>query len=116
MIIDWQHHFSPEAIFKKRGGTPGQAFIQDGKVGMHLYPEVYQIDSHLKFMDEAGIDLSVLSATLDSIEDCKLTVDLYVKELKAHSRRFVCLAPCIPTRGEEALKELERAIDLGMKG
>ncbi len=116
MIIDWQHHFSPESIFKKRGGTPGQAFIQDGKVGMHLYPEVYQIDSHLKFMDDAGIDLSVLSATLESVEDCKLTVDLYVKELKVHSRRFVCLAPCIPTRGEEALKELERAIDLGMKG
>lgn len=70
MIIDWQHHFSPEEIFKKRGGKPGQAFIKDGKVTMHLYEEVYQIDKQLEFMDAAGIDVAVLSTTLDSVEDC----------------------------------------------
>ena len=116
MIIDWQHHFSPESIFKRRGGKPGQAVIKDGKVGMHLYAESYQIDSHLKFMDGAGIDLSVLSTTLETVADCRETVDFYVKELKEYPKRFVCLAPCIPTRGEEALQELKRGIDLGMKG
>lgn len=116
MIIDWQHHCSPEEVFRKRGGKAGQAFIKDRKVGMHLYEEVYQIDRHLEFMDSAGIDLAVLSATLDSMEDCRLTVDFYVDIMKEYPKRFICLTPCIPTRGEEALHELERAIDLGLKG
>lgn len=117
MIIDWQHHASPEAVLKKRGGKPGQAFIQDGKVGMHLFAEVYQLDKHIQFMDEAGIDVAVLSATLDSVGDCKLTDNFYVDILKEHPKRFVCLAPCIPTRGKEALDELQRAInELGLTG
>jgi len=117
MIIDWQHHASPEEVMKKRGGKPGQPFIKDGKVGLHLYSEVYQMDKQLEFMDAAGIDISVLSATLDSLEDCKLTDDMYTRILKEYPDRFICFAPCIPTRGEEALKELERAIkDLGLKG
>lgn len=117
MIIDWQHHASPEEVMKKRGGKPGQPFIQDGKVGLHLYSEVYEMDRQLEFMDAAGIDASVLSATLDSVEDCKLTGDMYARLTKEHPDRFICFAPCIPTRGEEALKELERAItDLGLKG
>lgn len=116
MIIDWQHHVSPEEIFKRRGGKAGQAFVQDGKVGLHLYAEVHQIEKHLEFMDASGIDVAVLSATLESVDDCRLTDDLYKKVIKDHPKRFVCLAPCIPTRGEEALKELRRAIDLGMRG
>jgi len=83
---------------------------------MHLYQEVYQIDKQLDFMDRAGIDLAVLSATLDSVEDCKMTDDMYARILKEHGDRFACLAPCIPTRGQEALDELERAIELGMHG
>jgi predicted TIM-barrel fold metal-dependent hydrolase len=117
MIIDWQHHASPEEVMKKRGGKPGQPFIKDGKVGLHLYSEVYQMDKQLEFMDNAGIDASVLSATLDSVEDCILTDEMYARLTKEHPERFICFAPCIPTRGEEALKELERAInDLGLKG
>jgi predicted TIM-barrel fold metal-dependent hydrolase len=117
MIIDWQHHASPEEVMKKRGGKPGQPFIKDGKVGLHLYSEVYEMDKQLEFMDKAGIDASVLSATLDSVEDCILTDEMYAGLTKEHPDRFICFAPCIPTRGEEALKELERAITvLGMKG
>lgn len=117
MIIDWQHHASPEEVMKKRGGKPGSPFIKDGKVGLHLYSEVYEMDKQLEFMDAAGIDVSVLSATLDEVEDCKLTDDMYAKIREEYPDRFVCLAPCIPTRGEEALGELERAIrNLGLAG
>jgi len=116
MIIDWQHHLSPEEIYKKRGGKPGQAVIKNGKVGLHLYPQVHQIGKHIEFMDAAGIDVAVLSATLDSVEDCKLTDHLYAKVIMQHPKRVVCLAPCIPTRGEEALQEMERAIGSGCRG
>lgn len=117
MIIDWQHHFSPEEIFKRRGGgKTGQALIRDGKVGMHIRDEVYQIDKHLEFMDAAGIDVAVLSATVNYVEDCRLTNDLYVRVMNEYPQRVVGLTPCIPTRGKEALEELKRAVNLGLKG
>lgn len=116
MIIDWQHHFSPKEISQKRGGKVGQAVIEKGVVGLYIMEEVYSLDKQLKFMDEAGIDMSVLSATLREVEDCKLTDDAYARIMKDHPDRFVCLAPCIPTRGKEAFEELDRAMDLGLKG
>jgi len=79
MIIDWQHHFSPKEIAQKRGGKVGQAVFEKGVVGLYIMEEVYNIDKQLKFMDETGIDMSVLSATLREVEDCKLTDDAYAK-------------------------------------
>ncbi len=117
MIIDWQHHFSSEEMFRKRGGKAGQAVIKNGKVTMHLYEEAYQIDKHLEFMDGAGIEMAVLSTTLYSVEDCRLIDDEYARVVKDYPDRFVCLAPCLPTRGGEALDELDRAVNhLGLKG
>ena len=75
MIIDWQHHYSPEEIYRRRGGKPGLPVMKDGKIGQYLREQVYQIDKHLEFMDAAGIDVAVLSATLESVEDCRLTDD-----------------------------------------
>ncbi len=100
MIIDWQHHFSPEQVFTNRGGKSGQAFLRNGKVAevTYLRPEAYQIDKHLEFMDAAGIDMAVLSLTWDTVEECKLTDDSYIKLMKEYPRRVVGLAPCIPTR------------------
>ncbi len=116
MIIDWQHHFSPEEISRKRGGKLGQAVMEKGMVGLYIFEEVYRVDKQLEFMDTIGMDMAVLSATLGSVEDCKLTDDAYVNLMKEYPKRFVCLAPCIPTRGEEAINELERALNMGLKG
>ncbi|MBI4295871.1 MAG: amidohydrolase [Chloroflexi bacterium] len=116
MIIDWEHHASPEEVYAKRG-RPGELQVKDGMIGMILVAEAYQIDKHLEFMDAAGIDMSVLSATLDAVEECRTTDDWYAKVMKEHPNRFVCFAPCIPTRGKPALEELDRAINvLGLKG
>jgi predicted TIM-barrel fold metal-dependent hydrolase len=116
MIIDWQHHFSSEELYRKRGKT-GQMVMKEGKVTMLLHEESYQIDKHLEFMDEAGIDMAVLSTTLHAVEDCRLIDDHYAKTVSDYPDRFVCLAPCLPTRGKEALGELDRAINhLGLKG
>ncbi len=116
MIIDWQHHLQSEEIYKKVGGKPGKPIIKDGKVGLHQFPESYQVDKHLEFMDSAGIDMAVLSSTLDSVEECKIVDDLYIKLMKEYPKRFAGLPPCIPTRSEAALKELERGLKLGLKG
>ena len=117
LIIDWQHHFAPQEVYGKKG-KPGQAYYERGKVGAHVREEIYQIDKHLKFMDAAGIDIAVLSSpTLHTIEECKIVDDTYAKIMKEYPDRFVCLAPCVPTLGDQALAELDRAINvLGLKG
>ncbi len=117
MIIDWQHHFASEDLFKKWGGKAGQPVIRDGKVGLHLNKEFYQIDKHLEFMDEVGIDMAMLSNTLESLDECVSSDDLFSKIMNQYPKRFVGFAVCIPTRGKEALIELDRAINvLGLKG
>lgn len=116
MIIDWQHHFSPEEIIKQGDRKQDQALIYDGKVGGHFREELYQVDKHLEFMDAADINVAVLSSSPDSVEYCKLIDDAYINLMKEYPERIVGLAPCIPTRGEEAINELERAINLGLKG
>jgi len=116
MIIDWEHHFIAEEIYRRRGVKAGQPLIKDGKIAGHMYDEVHQIDKHIEFMDEVGIDTAVLSDTLDSVEDCRLTHDVFIKLTNEFPGRLVGLAHCIPTRGKDALDEMERAINAGLKG
>jgi len=117
MIIDWQHHASPKVFFDRRGGKAGAPVMQNGKVNLRLRPEVYQIDMQLDYMDAAGIDMSVLSATLENHDDCSITREFYAEVMRDHPDRFACLAPCLPLHGPEALAELEHAVnELGLKG
>lgn len=122
MIIDWQHHFTPQEIVNKRRGpkrVPSQPVYDDkGRVVTHYRPEMYDIDKHLEWMDAAGIDIAVLSSPgCRTLEDCIIIDDALGSIVEKHPNRFVGLARCIPTLGEESLKELDRAINvLGLRG
>lgn len=119
MIIDWEHHFIPQEIYERRhsGKALGQPVYERGKVVAHTLAQSYQIDKHLEFMDTAGIDVAVLSHKGMSVEDCKIIAEGYASLMTQYPNRFVGLAPCIPTIGDEALKELDKAINvLGLKG
>jgi len=69
-------------------------------------------------MDAAGIDIAVLSTSrCNTLEECIIADDALGKIMKEYPDRFVGLARCIPTLGDESLKELDRAInELGLKG
>ena len=58
MIVDWQHHWTPEATFEARGGVKGQmtAIKRDGKVSVYLHDNFWDLSRHVADMDEAGID------------------------------------------------------------
>jgi len=120
MIIDWQHHIATKESFERRGGKEDQlvwGLDAEGRGRGLLRNEIYRVDKHLKFMDAAGIDLAVISTFCSTVEDCKAADDLYAKLMKDYPRRFVGLAPVAPTKGKEALDEMERAIKgLGLKG
>lgn len=120
MIIDFEHHYTPHAIWKKRGGKPGEIvrmFSSDGKEIRPLDDASHDIHLHLKNMDIAGIDMAVLTGTVDNLEEAKLFNDECSKVVKQYPKRFVGFASTIPLGGKPALEELGRSVkNLGLKG
>ena len=122
MIIDWQHHFTPsEVVLKDRGSqtdSSGPVYNAQRRVLTHVRPEVYQIGAHIQFMDQAGIDMAVLSSPeCHSLEDCIVANDALGEIMRKYPGRFTGLARCIPSLGPESLKEMVRAVKkIGLKG
>src|SRR3990170_6286275 len=121
MIIDFHHHYLPEQIFLARGGVKGQVVrvVVDGKDANYLHDWNYDLDRQLADMDEAGIDLMVLSCANggESFQEARDWSDGAARAIKAYPGRFVALAPTQPTWGPETLAELDRAVgELGMRG
>ena len=116
MIVDWQHHIGSKAVFDRRGGKPGEPVYTNGKIVLHPRAEVYQVEKHLEFMENTGIDSCMVSSTLRNVEDCRLNNDFYTELTRQYPGKFVCLSPCLPLQ-TGALEELDRAInDLGLRG
>jgi aminocarboxymuconate-semialdehyde decarboxylase len=122
MVIDWQHHYCPPEILTMRGKEmlpAGTAIYNDkGQVASHFMPGLYDIDAQLRFMDAAGIDMAVISmAGGVTFDESRVINDAFAKVMKDYPDRFVCLASCLPSRGEKSIAELDRAVlGLGLKG
>jgi len=120
MVIDFEHHYTPYEIWKKRGGKPGQIvrmFSSDGREIRPLDDASHDIQLHLKNMDIAGIDTAVLTGTVDNLEEAKLFNNECSKVVKAYPKRFVGFASTMPLGGKPAFDELARAKEsLGLRG
>ncbi len=118
-VIDWEHGWTPEEVWRKRGGRQGE-FVQimvDGSPIGTLSDQGYRLDMQLRDMDRGGIDIAVLSGGGDSLEDCKVANDSLLQVMQQYPGRFVGLAGVPPLGGKKALADLERAIKvLGLKG
>jgi len=113
MIIDFEHHYTPYDIWKKRGGKPGEVvrmFSPDGRELRPLDDASHDIQLHLKNMDIAGIDMAVLTGTVDNLEEARFFNDACAKVVKEYPKRFVGFASTMPLEGKRAFNELERAI------
>jgi len=120
MIIDFEHHYMPYEVWKKRGGKSGEIvrqFAPDGKEIGPLDDANYNMELHLKHMDMAGIDMAVVTGGAHGLEEARLYNDKYAELVKQYPKRFIGFANTVPLEGKPALDELERAIeDLGLKG
>ena len=120
MVIDFEHHYTPYETWKRRGGKEGEVvrmFSPEGKEIRPLYDADHDIELHLKYMDQAGIDMAVLSKNLDNLEEAKLYNESCAKVVKQHPKRLVGFGSTLPLRGKEAIDEAERAVkEFGMKG
>ena len=122
MIIDMEHHTATEDRLERGTSESGKVceryWDADGKMKVRTFEEVARADSHLQFMDEAGIDMAVLTTNpISSLEQCRKWNNFCAKMVREHPRRFLGLATVPPLGGKPAFKELERAIgELGLKG
>jgi hypothetical protein len=67
MVIDFQHHYIPVELAKKRGlySETGRTMLQEGWLpATTMHWQLYDLDLQLENMAQAGVDLSVFSCLL----------------------------------------------------
>jgi aminocarboxymuconate-semialdehyde decarboxylase len=122
MIVDFQHHYVPMDLAKKKGlYSEKVVFASDGKVpSLTMHSKLYDAEAQLKDMDEAGVDMSVLSCLLGwtaPLEECQLINERLGELQRKYPGRFVGLAQAPILEGKPALDELDRAVrKLGLHG
>lgn len=122
MIVDFQHHYVPAELARKKGLYSDKvSYAKEGDLPrMTMHAKLYDPEVQLRDMDEAGVDVSVLSCLLGwdaPLEDCQFINDHLAGLQQKYPGRFVGLAQAPATDGSGALKELDRAIrDLGLRG
>lgn len=123
MIVDFQHHYVPKTLAQKRGlysETTSFAKLEGGVPRLTMHARLYDAEAQLRDMDEAGVDVSVLSCLLGwdaSLEDNRFINDALAEIQRQFPGRFVGLAQAPLLEGDGPLQELDRAIrDRGLCG
>ena len=122
MVIDFQHHMIPIELAKKLGVYSEKVVFgkEGGLQKLTMHSKLYDPEAQLRDMDEAGLDVAVLSCIVGwdaRLEDCKTINNEFSKLQRQYARRFVGLAHAPVLEGREALMEPERAVrDLGLRG
>jgi len=123
MVIDFQHHYIPVELAKRRGlySETDKTMLQEGGLpATTMHRRLYDLELQLRDMDEAGVDISVLSCLLGwsaPLDECRFINDDLARVQKKYPGRFVGLAQAPILAGQPALDELVRAIEeLGLRG
>ena len=119
MIVDCEHHYYPEELVRKHGGKPGEHVVwyQRGIPRMNLHDTLYRLDEHFRARDEAGIDVAMLTAWDEPLDECRIINNNLARLMREYPRRIVGLAHVPPLGGKRSLAELERAVKgLGLRG
>lgn len=116
--IDFHVHYTPPEMMEGSGGV---SLRYTGGVPTYiLHPALGDLEKHIRTMDEAGIDLAVLSSGAGmegSLESCRQVNDRLKDAEVRYPGRFAGLAHTPPLGGDPAFRELERAVrELGFKG
>jgi predicted TIM-barrel fold metal-dependent hydrolase len=123
MVVDFQHHYIPIELAKRRGlySESGNTMLQEGGLpATTMHRRLYDLDLQLDEMAQGGVDLSVLSCLLGwsaPLDECRFINDDLAAIEKKYPRRFVGLAQAPILEGKPAIAELRRAmVELGLRG
>ncbi len=121
MIVDFQHHFTPRELIKE---DPGNRRIlrydENGAPSYTIHSLLYDLDEHIRMMDEAGIDAAFLTSAAGMCADLatsRLVNDKAKQAERDYPGRFIGAAHVHPLGGRDAFKELARCMgDYGFPG
>ncbi len=120
MIIDAEHHLVLEELTAGTfpSGKICERYWADGKLKIRISKEAANLENHIRFMDDAGIDMALLTTNqVKTLDQMKRWNDRCAQVVKKYPKRYVGFASVPPTGGKAALEELERAVKgLGLKG
>ena len=119
MIIDVHRHYMPKELYESYGPLDKPTWrYQDPVLEFTFYHKLYEVDTQLRDMDEAGIDIAVLSLAqwnLKGLETCKILNNGIARVVKEHPDRFIGCVQIPLDQGPVALQELRRGLDLGLR-
>jgi predicted TIM-barrel fold metal-dependent hydrolase len=121
MIVDFQHHFTPrELITQDPGDGMILAYDETGSPSYSNHRLLFDLDEHIRMMDEAGIDVTMLTsaaAMCADLDRSRLVNDKAKQAERDYPGRFVGCAHAHPLGGAAAFKELARCKhELGYDG
>lgn len=119
-IIDMECHYIPIEALKLVGKTREH----DHTVGLRRIPKAYEfitdIDAHLKWMDDSGISMAILSTAAFSdngYDFCKVCNEGYSKIIKKYPDRFKGMIHVYPYGKGKIKDEIKRGVEeLGLWG
>jgi predicted TIM-barrel fold metal-dependent hydrolase len=121
MIVDFQHHFTPRELIRE---DPGDRLVLNydalGAPSYTVHSLLYDLDEHVRMMDEAGIDAAWLTSAAGMCADLgasRFVNDQAKKAERDYPGRFIGAAHAHPLGGPPAFKELARCRhELGFLG
>lgn len=121
MIVDFHAHYTPPELMEHFGGSGTLRLDERGNPNYRFNPLLSDLSAHIKVMDRAGIDMSVLScgSGLDqpNVATCRLINDRLHQAQRQHPGRFVGLAHAPVLDPQNCVAELKRcAVELSFPG
>jgi len=112
MIVDFQHHFTPRELMPKDlGRRKLVSYDEHGAPSFIMHWMLFDLDEHIRMMDEAGIDVALLTSAAGmcaDIERSRLCNETARRAERDYPGRFIAAAHANPLGGAEALRELAR--------
>src|ERR1043166_911519 len=121
MIIDFQHHFTPQELMERGADSSAVLVDENGNPNYRFNSLLADLPAHVRMMDHAGIDMAVLSCgsgfDQPDLGTCRLINDHASQAERDYPGRCMGLAHVPALDERTAAAELRRcAVELGFPG
>jgi predicted TIM-barrel fold metal-dependent hydrolase len=119
-VIDMQAHYIPSEALKLVRKTREYDYTIGLRRLAKAYRMIMEIENHLEWMDDSGIDMAILSTAAFSANGdrfCKVCNDGYSKVIKQYPDRFKGMIQVYPYARGKIRDEIKRGVEeLGLLG
>jgi predicted TIM-barrel fold metal-dependent hydrolase len=118
IVVDVHHHYMPGALFDRLAAQARGRRIVTSEISLTLNPARRDLEQHLKVMDEAGVNMAVLTDQVQvmGVEVARMLNDGIALVDRKHPNRFLGAIHLPVHEPQAAQRELARGIDeLGLR-